>query len=212
MMNEKIMIFIDGANIMKSARRMKIKIDYLKLTDKLKDGRKLIRTYFFDAVPEPLPAPKGAFMDFLRHNGVTVITKELKYRKISCQNCLLAQELKRGNDSLQLPNINKNKEPIILKQEYQKGVDVALATELLKMAREDVYDTAVVVSGDNDYTSAVECVKNMGKRVEVASFRDSLGRDIKQMADKLVSLDNMIAEIAQPDAFKSKHQESVKLK
>lgn len=195
MAEEKIMIFIDGANIMKSAARKGMKIDYLKLKDILTAGRKLIRAYFFDAIPQPLPPPKASFLDFMRHNGITVITKELKYRKISCQNCALAKELKKTDNNIQLPNTFQSKEPIILAQEYQKGVDVALVTELLKMAREGVYDTAIIVSGDNDYTNAVECIKNMGKRVEIASFKDSLGADIKQMADKLISLDKIINEI-----------------
>ena len=52
---------------------------------------------------------------------------------------------------------------VSVKHDYQKGVDVALVTELLRMAREDVYDIAIVASGDSDFSSAVDCVKSMGR-------------------------------------------------
>ena len=37
----------------------------------------------------------------------------------------------------------------------EKGVDIALATDLLAYAWENVYDVAVLVSGDEDYSGAV---------------------------------------------------------
>lgn len=179
---------------MKSAQELGYHIDYIKLKDKLTDNRKLIRAYFFDAVPDPMPSPKASFLDALRHNGITVITKTLKTKEIRCDDCLLGTILKKEH-KIALPNLTKDNQVIFVNQHYQKGVDVALVTELLRMAREEVYDTAIVVSGDNDYTNAVDCVKSMGMRVEIACFKSALGWDLRQIADKLTYLDNHIDDI-----------------
>ena len=56
----------------------------------------------------------------------------------------------------------------------EKAVDVKLAADLIQLR--DIYDTAVIVSGDQDYVPAVEVVKDSGKRVINVAF---LGRNGK---------------------------------
>jgi len=51
-----------------------------------------------------------------------------------------------------------------------KGVDIALATDLLGNAHRDNYDAAVLLAGDGDYVPLVEEVKRLGKQVHVAFF------------------------------------------
>ena len=50
----------------------------------------------------------------------------------------------------------------------EKAVDVKLAVDLVGL--EDIYDVAVIVSGDQDYVPAVETIKDFGKRVVNISF------------------------------------------
>lgn len=50
----------------------------------------------------------------------------------------------------------------------EKAVDVKLATDLILLR--DIYDMAVIVSGDQDYVPAVEAVKDFGKEVVNVSF------------------------------------------
>jgi len=217
------MIFIDGANVFGAIKTIneeierknvdlppeqkinKIKIDYVKLVELLSDSRDKRRTYFFDGKPERSPNNKEYFFNALRKQGITVITRPVRYKTLDCERCKLwknihEEAVKKGNAGIKPFNI-ENGEPIgyptKFNQEFQKGIDVALVTELLRMAREDVYDTALVVSGDNDYKNAIECVKSMGKRVEVASFRSALGDDLKEVADKLIFLDDYITSIRQ---------------
>lgn len=45
----------------------------------------------------------------------------------------------------------------------EKAVDVKLAVDLLKL--HEIYDVAILVSGDQDYVPAVQAVKDLGKRV-----------------------------------------------
>ena len=50
----------------------------------------------------------------------------------------------------------------------EKTVDVNLAVDMLQMR--DIYDTAVIISGDQDYLPAVQAVKNAGKTVVNVAF------------------------------------------
>ena len=72
----------------------------------------------------------------------------------------------------------------------EKGVDVALVTDLLAMAYRNVYDTAIIVSGDKDFEGAIDEVKRLGKRVEIACFDHVISEDLKMRADKYISLDS----------------------
>ncbi len=53
-----------------------------------------------------------------------------------------------------------------LKQE--KAVDVKLASDMIMLR--DIYDVAIILSGDQDYVPAVEVVKDSGKRVINVAF------------------------------------------
>ena len=77
----------------------------------------------------------------------------------------------------------------------EKGVDVALVTDFLGMAFRNAYDVAILVSGDKDLEGAIEEVKRLGKRVEVAAFEHSIGEDLKMLADRFISLDEIADEI-----------------
>ena len=50
----------------------------------------------------------------------------------------------------------------------EKAVDVQLAVDLVRL--KDIYDVAIIVSGDQDYVPAVEAVKDYGKRVVNVAF------------------------------------------
>ncbi len=56
----------------------------------------------------------------------------------------------------------------------EKSVDVKLACDMAFL--KDVYDVAVVVSGDQDYVPAVELIKDYGKRVVNVAFRERSGK------------------------------------
>lgn len=76
----------------------------------------------------------------------------------------------------------------------QKGVDVRLAVDMVSMARKGMYGTSLLISGDADFTSAIQEVKDMGLHVELTYFlRDPQGRtglsdQLKTAADKFIEL------------------------
>ena len=56
----------------------------------------------------------------------------------------------------------------------EKSVDVKLACDMAFL--KDVYDVAVIVSGDQDYVPAVELIKDYGKRVVNVAFKERSGK------------------------------------
>lgn len=174
MSHVRVMIFIDGSNLFWACKMLSFKIDFEKLKKVLTGERYLIRPFYYCAIPENPEGKQMNFLRMLRYLGFQVVPKKLK-RRIS------------------------NDEKIIF---VEKGVDVALVTDMLSMAFKNAYDIAVLVSGDNDYIGAVEEIKRLGKRVEVASFEHNpkddtrfISADLKMVADKFISLDEIKDEI-----------------
>lgn len=56
----------------------------------------------------------------------------------------------------------------------EKAVDVKLASDLIVLR--DIYEVAVILSGDQDYVPAVQVVKDSGRRVVNVSFQTRSGR------------------------------------
>ena len=52
----------------------------------------------------------------------------------------------------------------------EKGVDVAIATDMIRLAWEESYDYAVLVSSDADYVPAVEFLNSKGRRIIHVGF------------------------------------------
>ena len=53
----------------------------------------------------------------------------------------------------------------------EKGVDVAIAIDMITHASKGTYETAVLIGGDKDHLGVINSVKNdFGKRAEVVNF------------------------------------------
>lgn len=70
----------------------------------------------------------------------------------------------------------------------EKGVDIKIAVDMLKLAHNNVYDTAILVSGDGDFVDAVEAVKELGKHVEHVYFKSGQSQHLRQSCDKYLEL------------------------
>jgi uncharacterized LabA/DUF88 family protein len=71
----------------------------------------------------------------------------------------------------------------------QKGVDIFLTADMISLAYEDAYDTAVLLSGDGDYVALVDLVKSKGKRVIVISFQNCLATSLRECADAVITFE-----------------------
>lgn len=74
--SDRVVIFIDGANLFYAAAHLNIDIDYAKLLYYLTKGRRLLRAYFYTGVDRNNDKQQG-FLMWMRHNGYRVITKDV---------------------------------------------------------------------------------------------------------------------------------------
>lgn len=76
------------------------------------------------------------------------------------------------------------------------NLDVEIAVDMLSLAGR--YDTAVLVSGDEDFVYALNAVAYKGCRVEVAGFRSNTAPHLIDVADFFIDLGD-IAELVSRD-------------
>ena len=83
------------------------------------------------------------------------------------------------------------------------NLDVEIAVDMLSLAGR--YDTAVLVSGDEDFVYAINAVAYKGCRVEVAGFRSNTAPRLIDVADFFIDLGDIADMIrkdhSQPGAF-----------
>lgn len=84
------------------------------------------------------------------------------------------------------------------------NLDVEIAVDMLSLA--DKYDTAILVSGDEDFTYALNVIAYKGVRVEVAGFRANTSPRLIDVADRFHELDNIIADISKAPSKRDSQQ------
>ncbi|MDH4099295.1 MAG: NYN domain-containing protein [Nitrospirota bacterium] len=72
----------------------------------------------------------------------------------------------------------------------EKQVDVYLATQMVALAYENVYDIAFLVSGDEDFVPAIEVVHQKGKIVVAVAAETAMSRLLKRRADRFILIDD----------------------
>ena len=79
----------------------------------------------------------------------------------------------------------------------EKKIDIKIAIDIISLAYEDAYDTAVIVSGDGDFVPVVRKVKELVKNVEVWAFKYSLANALKKELghDNIYYLDDFLIRI-----------------
>ncbi len=187
MSNSRVMIFIDGSNLFWASRARSIQVDYSKLIAFLAGSRSLIRAYYYGAEKVPPDPAQLGFYDKLRFQGIEVVTKPLVKR-------------------ISTATLVSNSTRVQVIKEEEKGVDVALVTDMLSMAYKNAYDTAVSVGADADFENAVVNIKQIPKRVEIAAFSDTdrvntpanytstVCRNMRMVADLFIPLENFVAQ------------------
>jgi uncharacterized LabA/DUF88 family protein len=65
-----------------------------------------------------------------------------------------------------------------------KEDDIYMAVDLLKGAFKDLYDVAIVVSGDGDFVPAVRAIREENKIVENAYFKKSASNNLRFNCNK----------------------------
>ena len=155
---QRVAVFIDGSNLYHSLEEncKRFDLDFGAFSEKLANGRALYRTYYYNVSRDP-ERNHQAFQDQQRFFNALYNTPYLEVR--------LGTSKMRGD------------------QAVEKGVDIMIATDMLKLAWDDYYYVAILVSGDGDFYYAVQAVKDLGEYVEVAAFSANLSSELGQIAD-----------------------------
>jgi len=161
--DERVMIFIDGSNLyhVMSQHCGRHDLQFGKFSNKLANGRDLRRTYYYNIRQESERNPE-AVVDQDRFLRSLYETPYLQVR--------LGISKARGEAMV------------------EKGVDVMIAIDMLRQAHQDLYDTAVLVSGDGDFFPAIQAVKDLGKHVEVTAFESNIAAEAERVADLHIKL------------------------
>lgn len=164
--NERIALFIDGANLYSASRNLGFDVDYRSMLETFRKQGNLVRAYYYSAILDTEEySPLKPLTDWLAYNGYALVTKPAR----------------EYTDSTGRRRVKGN-------------MDIELAVDMLDLAPR--VDHVVLFSGDGDFRRLVEAVQRQGVRVTViSSVRTSppmIGDDLRRQADQFLDL----AEIA----------------
>ena len=71
----------------------------------------------------------------------------------------------------------------------EKGVDVKIATDMVSLAYRDLYDAAILVSGDGDLAPAVQEIRRIGRIVENAMPRTRRSWHLVRESSRYIPID-----------------------
>src|ERR1041385_6117649 len=159
---ERLALFIDGANLYGTAKALGFDIDYKRLLTLFAAKGQLLRAFYYTALVEEQDySPIRPLVDWLDYNGFTLVTKTAREYTDS-------QGRKR----------------------WRGDMDVEIAVDMLEIAEHA--DHIVLFSGDGDFRRLVEAVQRKGVRVTVVSTVKSqppmVADELRRQADHFVEL------------------------
>lgn len=176
--DERIVIFIDGSNFYHGLKYnyKKARINFEKLSAKLSDGRRHIRTYYYNVPIDQKDNPNRykeqqrffSSLDLVPYFETTLGRLVKRERTTRCGKCGYQERIIFHNE---------------------KGIDVNIAVDMLTMAFKNIYDTAILISGDGDFDKAIKGVKDLGKHVENAYFKSGHSKQLMKICDRFIELD-----------------------
>lgn len=160
--NERIALFIDGANLYATAKSLGFDIDYKRLLGVFRNKGQLIRALYYTALAEDQEYSSiRPLIDWLDYNGYTMVTKPTK----------------EFTDATGRRKVKGN-------------MDIELAVDAMRLA--DNLDHIVLFSGDGDFRSLVAALQQKGKRVSVVSTLQTqppmVADELRRQADQFVDI------------------------
>ncbi len=160
--NERLALFIDGANFYSAAKSLNFDIDYRKLLDEFRKRGRLVRAIYYTALVEDQDySPIRPLIDWLDYNGFSVETKPAK-----------SYTDHQGN------------------RRIKGDMDIEIAVDALQMAPH--LEHIVLFSGDGDFRKLVEAIQRLGVRVSVVSSLKTdppmISDDLRRQADSFIDL------------------------
>ena len=169
---ERIAIFVDGANLHSTTKSLDFDIDYKKMLELFKKKGRLINARYYTAILEHEDySPIRPLVDWLSYNGYQIVSKPAK----------------TFTDRDGRSRIKGN-------------MDIELALDMVEMA--DHVDHIILCSGDGDFKAAVDACQRKGTRVSVlSSMRTNpsmLADELRRQANDVIELSDMENLIGRP--------------
>jgi uncharacterized LabA/DUF88 family protein len=166
---QRIALFIDGANLYATTKTLGFDIDYKKLLKEFQSRGYLVRAFYYTALVEDQEYSSiRPLIDWLDYNGYRVVTKPTK----------------EFVDSTGRRKVKGN-------------MDIELAIDALELA--PFIDHMILFSGDGDFRSLAEALQRRGVRVSVVSTISTqppmVADELRRQADEFIDLVHLIPKI-----------------
>lgn len=160
--DERIALFIDGANLYATAKALGFDIDYKRLLSLFRKQGRLVRALYYTALADEQEYSSiRPLIDWLDYNGYSMVTKPTK----------------EYTDSMGRRKIKGN-------------MDIELTVDAMRLAR--VVDHIVLFSGDGDFKCLVGALQQEGRRVSVVSTLQTqppmIADELRRQADQFIDL------------------------
>jgi uncharacterized LabA/DUF88 family protein len=170
---KRVAIFIDGNNFYFELKKIYsddtefTDFNFEKFCNFLAENNELVAIFYYNA---PLDRTKNSikYQNQQKFFG--------KIRKIPKLNLILCKLLKRRIKGTE-------KYYYVLKED-----DIYMAVDLVKGAFKNIYDKAILVSGDGDFVPAVLAAKEEGKFIENVYFKKSASTNLKTNCNRSFEL------------------------
>src|SRR6187399_223521 len=172
--NERVALFIDGANLYSAARSLGFDIDYRRLLKVFREKGRLVRAYYYTALVEDQEySPIRPLIDWLDYNGYTMVTKPTK----------------EFTDALGRRKIKGN-------------MDIELTVDAMRLVEN--LDHVVLFTGDGDFRALVGALQMRGRRVSVVSTLQTqppmVADELRRQADQFIDLADLEDQICRDPA------------
>lgn len=160
--NERVALFIDGANLYATSKALGFDIDYKRLLAHFRQKGHLVRALYYTALAEDQEYSSiRPLIDWLDYNGFTMVTKPTK----------------EFTDATGRRKVKGN-------------MDIELTVDAMRLAEH--LDHIVLFSGDGDFRSLVAALQQMGRRVSVISTLQTqppmVADELRRQSDQFIDL------------------------
>lgn len=161
-------VYIDGANMFYTQKKLGWFIDWKKIKDYLKEKWEILEIRYYTGVKSD-DEKMAYFLRYLDNIRITPFTKPVKIIKISDDH-----PLKKLYDYSEM---------------YKSNCDVEITTDIL-LERAEI-DEIILFSGDSDFQYLIKKLKDLGKKVIVFSSRKTISWEVKLEASKYIYLEDI---------------------
>jgi uncharacterized LabA/DUF88 family protein len=167
--SEKIVLFMDGANLYATAKALGAELDYRRMLAEFQSQAYLLRAYYYTALVEDQEYSSiRPLIDWLDYNGYTVVTKPAK-EFVDFQG----------------------------RRKIKGNMDIEITIDALELS--DHFDHLVLFSGDGDFTALVAALQKRGKKVTVVSTKATaspmISDDLRRQADYFMDIADLAKSV-----------------